>query len=95
MIRAKMDKGDRTHMRKSAESIDIPRVGVDNCMAVRMHGRRCFLSSLGAAALAPFLPGCRIRLGRRRAELQLAFRGGFKGKAADGESRQGYPEKSV
>lgn len=29
-------------------------------MAVRMHGRRSFLSSLGAAALAPFLPGCRI-----------------------------------
>ena len=27
--------------------------------AVRMHGRRCFLSSLGAVALAPFLPGCR------------------------------------
>ena len=25
-----------------------------------MHGRRFFLSSLGAAALAPFLPGCRI-----------------------------------
>ena len=46
-------------MRKLAES-DIPRAGVDGCIAVRMHSRRCFLSSLGAAALAPFLPGCRI-----------------------------------
>ena len=47
-------------MREFAEDTDVPRVVADSRTAVRMHGRRGFLSSLGAVALAPFLPGCRI-----------------------------------